>query len=575
MRLSRLFMPTLKEVPKEATVTSHKLMLRAALIRKINSGLYSFLPLGFKVLNKVTNIVREEMDKAGAQEFLQPILIPRELWEESGRYEALGAQMMKLKDRGDRELILGPTHEEIFTDIVRNELRSYKELPYNLYQIGTKFRDEIRPRFGIMRAREFVMKDAYSFHRDIECLDQTYNDMSKAYKKIFKRCGLETVNVKADSGAMGGTGSEEFMVPSEIGEETIVLCQKCGYVANDEKAECFTDYKKSDEQENQLEKIDTPNVRTIEELTEFLNASPKEFIKTLVYIDEHNNPCVALIRGDLEVNEVKLKNAIGANEIEIANDATVERVTSAPVGFAGPVGLEGVRVIADVSVQYMTNVFTGANEKNMHYKNVSAARDFKPEKYVDLRLVHEGDLCLTCKEPLKSFKGIEVGHIFKLGKKYTEAFNVTYLDENQKSKTPIMGTYGIGVSRTVACAIEQFNDEKGIIWPMSIAPYHVIIVAMGKAGQQTFDTAETIYKDMQNAGIEVILDDRNERPGVKFNDADLIGIPIRVTIGKKSLDQGCVELKLRSASEFELIKLEDLISKVKEIINNEMEKLNS
>ncbi len=578
MRLSKLFLPTLKEVPKEATVQSHKLMLRAGLIRKISSGLYSFLPLGLKVLNKVMDIVRREMDNTGAQEFLQPILIPKELWEESGRYEALGDLMMKFSDRGGRGLILGPTHEEVFTYIVLNELRSYKDLPFNLYQIGTKFRDEIRPRFGVMRAREFLMKDAYSFHANDECLDKTYKDMSGAYTKIFNRCGLDTVRVAADSGAMGGAGSEEFMVPSEIGEETIVLCKKCGYVANVERAEAKYEYKKLDEKIKDNEKVSTPGVKTIDQLTDFFKIDCGAFIKTLIYVDDKKNPYMVLIRGDLDVNEVKLVNALGVNEIEIADDKTVFDVTGAPVGFAGPVNIENVRIIADESVKYITNGITGANEKDYHLINVNPDKDFKVETYSDIRMVKSGDKCPKCDDKLESFKGIEVGHIFKLGDKYTKAFNVTYLDENQKEHIPTMGCYGIGIGRTMACVIEQTYDENGIIWPMSIAPYHVIIIPMGKPGQETFDAAEKIYNDLLNVensmpALNVLIDDRNERAGVKFNDADLIGIPIRITVGKKSLEQGCVELKLRNEKDNELVKLENIEEKIISIYNSAMDKL--
>ncbi len=567
MRLSKLFMPTLKEVPKEATVESHKLMLRAGLIRKISAGLYSFLPLGLKVLNKIMDIVRGEMDKTGAQEFLQPILIPKELWEESGRYEAMGDLMMKLNDRGNRGLILGPTHEEVFTHIVLNELRSYKDLPFNLYQIGTKFRDEIRPRFGVMRAREFIMKDAYSFHENDQSLDETYKDMSGAYTKIFKRCGLETVRVAADSGAMGGAGSEEFMVPAEIGEETIVLCKACAYVANVEKATTTEKTHKKQEKINETEKVSTPGVKTIEQLEGFFKTEAKNFIKTLIYVDDKKTPYMVLIRGDLDVNEVKLVNALGVNEIEIADNKTVFDVTGAPTGFAGPLNIDNVEIIADNSVKSVVNGITGANEKDYHVININPERDFKISEYTDLRLVKAGDSCPVCGLALESFKGIEVGHIFKLGDKYTKAFNVTYLDENQKERVPIMGCYGIGIGRTMACVIEQMHDENGIIWPMSIAPYHVIIIPMGKPGQETFKTAEKIYNDLIGYCappfvVDVLIDDRDERAGVKFKDADLIGVPIRITVGKKSLEHGCVEFKLRHEKENSLVKFEDINSRV-------------
>ncbi|MEK6794007.1 MAG: proline--tRNA ligase [Spirochaetota bacterium] len=544
MRVSRLFAPTLKEAPAEAQIPSHALMLRAAIMRMLASGLYTYLPLGVKALRKVTNIIREEMDRAGAQEFVFPILLPRELLTPSGRWDIFRQELFRLKDRHGVDTALGATHEEAFTDIVKREIQSYRQLPLNLYQIHTKFRDEIRPRFGVIRSREFVMKDAYSFHTDDASLDVTYAQMSDTYKRIFSRMGIDVVSVKADSGAMGGSGSEEFMVLSDVGEEEIIFCTDCDYRANVEKAECKNEYI-ADCAQKEKAVVDTPNVATIKDLEAFFKIEASQFIKTLIYKREDGSPVVVLIRGDLDVNETKLANYFGGEEIVLADDALVRTVTGARVGFAGPVGLKmDVPVIADHSIKTVINGVTGANADDKHIINVNHGRDFTVKEFADFRRVKAGDNCIQCGGKLLSKRGLELGHIFKLGKKYTEAFNVTVLDETNKPLMPTMGCYGIGVNRTLAAVIEQHHDEKGIIFPISVAPYEMIICALDK-DRSIMDEAERVYNELSRAGADVLLDDRDERPGVKFNDADLIGIPIRITIGKRGVAAGTAEFKLR------------------------------
>ncbi len=568
MRYSRLLLPTLREEPKDAEIKSHILMIRAGLIRKTSAGLYTFMPLGLRSLRKVMDIIRDEMDKAGAQELLPPFVTPAELWKESGRFFAYGKELLRFKDRHNVDLILGPTHEETFTSIVRENIQSYRDLPLNLYQINLKFRDEIRPRFGVMRAREFIMKDAYSFDIDEAGLETNYQAMRKAYRKIFKRCGLEVDPVQADTGAMGGSASEEFMVASEVGEEEIVKCPECGYIANTERAVAFREFVASEVTLNPVEEVATPDVRTIEELTVFFKTQPDKFIKSIVYIAD-SKPILAIIRGDLEINEVKLKNAIGAAEIELADDETILKVTGAPVGFAGPSGISGVKIIADDSVKYMSNVITGANKKDTHIINVNIERDFKVDIFADISLVKEGDACPECKTPLSAYRGIEVGHIFKLGYKYTKSMNVTFQDENGEDRHPVMGCYGIGVGRTLASVIEQSHDKDGIIWPMSIAPYHIIIVPVNISDEKIMNEAERLYKEL-GKNYEVLLDDRDERAGVKFKDADLIGIPIRLTVGKSFVNDNKLELKARKGSEAELVSPDLIDSRIGEIYAKEM-----
>lgn len=563
MKASRLLMPTLRQVPAEAEIASHQLMLRAGLMRKLASGIYSFLPLGLKAFKKVENIIREEMDNSGAQELIMSAILPAEVYIESGRWEVFGPEMFRLKDRGGRDFCLGPTHEEVFTTTVRNEIKSYKSLPVTLYQIQTKYRDEIRPRFGVMRCREFVMKDAYSFDRDEAGLDQSYLAMRDAYCKIFDRCKLDYSIVQADSGAMGGSGSEEFMVKSEIGEATLAFCNDCGYAANDEKAQCKPMPVESNDPLFDIEKEATPDVKTIEDLEKFFNCTSALFGKTLLY-QADDQVVAVMVRGDREVNETKLKNYLGCGELALADEETVVKATSAQVGFAGPVGL-GVRLLVDLEIPYMKNFITGANDTGYHYKNVNFGRDFETKEIVDLRTITAGDVCPVCGGRIEIAQGIEVGHIFKLGTKYSEALNCKFLDENGKEEPVIMGCYGIGVGRTLASIIEQNHDDNGIIWPVSVAPYHVIIVTVNCADETQMALSEKMYKELQAKGIEVIWDERNERPGVKFKDADLIGYPVRVTVGKKA-GEGVVEYKLRKEDHHSEMTVEDALAAAEKFI---------
>lgn len=565
MKMSNLLMPTLREVPAEAEIMSHKLMLRAGLIRRMAAGIYSYLPMGLRVLKKVEQIVREEMDKAGALELLMPALLPAEAYQASGRWEVFGPSMFKLKDRNDRDFCLGPTHEELFTQTVINEVRSYKEYPMTLYQIQTKYRDEARPRFGLMRGREFVMKDAYSFDLNSEGLDESYKKMYDAYCRIFTRLGLDFTVVDADSGAMGGSGSQEFMVKSPVGEDGIAYCDECGYAANYEKAECVASKKEYKEGDFNMEKIHTPDVHTIEELVAFMNAEPYQFAKTIIYKAD-DKYIAAMVRGDREVNEVKLKNLVGAvDDLELAEPHMVREITNAQVGFAGPVGL-GIEVIADNEVAEMKNFIVGANETDYHYQNVNINKDFTPSKVADIRVIEEGDACPKCKKPIKTAQGIEVGHIFKLGTKYSDALGLNYLDENGKSQTVIMGCYGIGVTRCLSAAVEQNYDDNGIIWPVSIAPYHVIVTPVNYKDEEQVKIAESIYNDLISKGVEALLDDRAERAGVKFKDADLIGVPVRIVVGKKC-GEGVVEYKLRTDDKAVDKTIENAVSDCVEYIN--------
>jgi prolyl-tRNA synthetase len=568
MRFTNMFIPTLREDPAEAEVASHKLMLRAGLIRKIAAGIYSFLPVGLRTFRKVENIVREEMDRAGAQELVMPALLPAEAYMDSGRWEVFGPEMFRLKDRSGRDFCLGPTHEELFTQVVRNEIRSYRALPINLYQIQTKYRDEKRPRFGVLRCREFVMKDAYSFDRDEEGLDESYRKMHDAYCRIFDRCGLRYTVVKADSGAMGGSGSEEFMVGSQIGESLIVSCEKCGYAANDEKAEAMPVAAASPSEELlPMEKVETPDVGTIEELTRFFGCSPDRFAKTIIYKAD-GEAVVVMLRGDREINEIKLKNYLRCNELELADAELVMKVTGADVGFAGPIGLKvKCRIIADPEILLMKNFITGANETGYHFSNVNINKDFDVSEVIDIRNIAEGDICPLCGETLRIEPGIEVGHIFKLGTKYSEALGCTYLDENGEEKPMVMGSYGIGIGRTMAAIIEQNNDEHGIIWPLAVAPFHAVIVPVNMDVSEQVELAEKLYSRLLDMNIQVAIDDRNERPGVKFKDADLIGIPIRITVGRKAAD-GIVEFKLRASGENVEMSSDEAVKRVAELVEN-------
>ena len=566
MKLSKMLISTLREVPGEAEIASHQLMLRAGMIRKSATGIYTFMPNGVRVLKNVENIVREEMDRAGAQEFLASALIPANLWQESGRWDVFGPEMFRLKDRNGRDFCLGPTHEEIFTDLARNEIKSYKQLPLNLYQIQTKYRDERRPRFGVMRSREFIMKDAYSFDKDNEGLDISYMKMYEAYNKIFTRCDLEFSAVEADSGAMGGSGSAEFMVKSDIGEDEIAFCTSCNYAANTEKATSKLEEVEK-EAEKELKKTETPNVRTIEELVTFFNTNDKKFAKTLIYKADDKVVGV-MVRGDRSLNETKVSNALGGvMELEMADAETVLNATSAEIGFAGPIGLKVDILLVDEEVTRMSNFIVGANDTGYHYENVNYEKDFKGI-VGDYKLVSEGDMCPKCGSPINIRRGVEVGHIFKLGTKYSQAMGANYLDENGKSVPLVMGCYGIGVNRTVAAIIEQHHDENGIIWPMAVAPYKVIIMPANVKNEVQMKMAEKIYEDLKSRGIDVLLDDRNERVGVKFKDSDLIGIPIRVTVGKKIVED-IVEFKLRKNQDIEEVKIEAIVSRIeKEFLEN-------
>ncbi|QJA05925.1 proline--tRNA ligase [Thermosulfurimonas marina] len=562
MRLSRYFLPTLREDPSEAEVVSHRLMLRAGMIRRLASGIYTWLPFGLRALRKVENIIREEMDRAGAQEILMPLVQPAELWQETGRWGNFGPELLRFKDRREHEFCLGPTHEEVVTDIVRKEVRSYRDLPLILYQIAPKFRDEIRPRFGIMRAREFLMKDAYSFDADEEGLERSYRLMYETYERIFSRCGLRFRAVLADTGAIGGSESHEFMVLAETGEDRLALCEACGYAANVELAEVKRVYAYPEEPERPLEKVPTPGVKSVEEVAEFLGISPQKLVKTLLF-RAGKEVVAVLIRGDLELNEVKLRNLLGVPAVEMADAETVERLTGAPVGFAGPVGLSGVRLLADLSVQGLKNFVTGANEADAHYVNVNYGRDFPEPEFYDLSVAQEGDPCPRCGRPLGLTRGIEVGHIFKLGTKYSEAMGATFLDRQGRQRPLIMGCYGIGVGRTVAAAIEQNHDEAGIIFPREIAPFEAVILTLGPESE-LLEAAEGIYRGLQAEGLEVLWDDRDERPGVKFKDADLIGIPYQVILGKKFKETGRVELKERASGQREELPPEALPARLKE-----------
>ncbi len=565
MRISEMFMPTLREIPSEAEIESHKLMLRAGLIRRLASGIYSFLPMGLRSFRKIEQIIREEMDRAGSQELLMSALLPAEAYRASGRWDVFGPEIFKLKDRNGRDFCLGPTHEEIFTETVKNEVKSYRALPLSLYQIQTKYRDERRPRFGVMRSREFVMKDAYSFDRDEAGLDVAYQKMYDAYCRIFDRCGLKYSVVSADSGAMGGSGSQEFMVNSQIGEAMIVHCDNCGYAANDEKAEAVPQPKENSENLKPLEKVATPDVGTIEELVRFFNTTADSFAKTLIYKAD-GNPVAVMLRGDREINETKLKNRLACGELEMADFDTVTKVTGAEVGFAGPIGLKSkLKIYADREVAGMKNFIVGANETGYHFTNVNIERDFKPDDVSDLRIVTKGDVCPDCGSEITLEPGIEVGHIFKLGTKYSRALGCSYLDETGTEHPMVMGSYGIGLARTMAAVIEQNNDSDGIIWPVSIAPYHVIIVTVNMDNAEQADCAEKLYAELQAKGIEVLLDDRTERAGVKFKDADLLGIPVRITAGRKAAE-GIVEFKRRSDSAAVELTVEDALNKAVSVI---------
>lgn len=566
MRVSRLYAPTLREVPAEAEVVSHQLMLRAGFMRKAAGGIYSYLPLALRVLKKIEAIVREEMDQAGAQELLMPIVQPAEMWKESGRWDVYGAEMFRLNDRHNRNFCLGPTHEEMVTTLIRADIRSYRQLPLNVYQIQNKFRDERRPRFGLMRGREFIMKDAYSFDRDEVALDKSYQAMYDAYTRIFTRCGLNFRPVEADSGAIGGSGSHEFMVIADSGEAEIVFCTECEYAANVEKAELAA-ISSVDEPMQELKSVDTPNCKTIADVCNYLNLSIEKSVKAVAYTSE-KGLILCFVRGDHEVNEIKVINTCNVINLEMASE---EELTKAGTvgGYMGPVGMdpEKVMIVVDSSVMNMHNFCCGANKSDSHYLNVNPGRDFTPTFVADIRLIQETDACPHCGGKISKARGIEVGQVFKLFTKYSEALKATYLDENGKEKPMVMGCYGVGVSRTMAAAIEQNNDADGIIWPAAIAPYQVLVVPVNVKDELSSQMAEEVYSNLLKAGIEAAIDDRKERPGVKFKDADLIGYPVRVVIGPKTLTEKQIELKIRKTGEVLSLPLnDDYVKAIKELL---------
>jgi prolyl-tRNA synthetase len=565
MKRSQLFLPTIKDVPAEAEVISHQLMLRAGLIRRVAAGVYSYLPLGQRVIQKVSQIIREEMNRAGGQELLLPALQPAELWQESGRWELMGKEMMRLQDRHERDFCLGPTHEEVITDLVRREIRSYRQLPLNLYQIQTKFRDEIRPRFGLMRGREFIMKDAYSFDRDDAGADLSYRKMYDAYGAIFARCGLQYSAVEAESGAIGGSYSQEFMVLADTGEDAIAVCDACRYAANVERAEIAANQPpQSREGPKPLERVQTPGKTTVEEVAAYLGVPRQAVVKTLLY-DVDGRVIGVLVRGDRQVNEAKLAKHLQSGALRFADRATIERVTGGPEGFSGPMGLSGVPILADHEVRGMSNIVVGANAPDAHYVNANSERDFHVDRYLDLRMVGEDDPCARCGKPFRIVRGIEVGHVFKLGTKYSEAMEATYLDADGRAHPVVMGCYGIGVGRTAAAAIEQHHDADGIVWPLPIAPLQVMVVPVNIADHRSWETSQSIHDALEASGVEVLLDDRDERPGVKFKDADLIGLPLRVTVGK-ALAEGQVELMARRARRTTMVSVEEVVPRLRQIV---------
>lgn len=575
MKMSKLFVQTLREFPSDAEVVSHKMLARAGYIRKLTSGVYNYMPLMWRVLKKVENIVREEMDNAGAQELLMPFVQPKELWEESGRWEVYGRELMRLRDRHDREMCLGPTHEEVITSIARDGLKSYKQMPVNLYQIQSKFRDEVRPRYGLLRGREFIMKDAYSFDTSEEGLDKEYKNMAEAYKRIFDRCGLDTKMVQSDSGAIGGSVSHEFMVitDTDAGENNVFYCNDCDYSANSNHAVSKLPQAVVDGKEyfKETKVIDTPQTHSIEELSQFLNIPSTLILKSLIYIVD-KKPVLALIRADKAVEETKLMNAAGGIDIRIATSGEIaelmaEKGFNAEPGFIGPKGMDGIKIIADETVRDMKNFVVGINETDKHLVGANLTDLGLDEiNYADIRFVERGEFCPECGKPLFVTKGIEVGNIFKLGTKYSKPMNAVYLDENGKTHPYIMGCYGIGISRTAAAAVEAHYDEHGIKWPISIAPYHAVIVPVNIKDEQQMQIAEKMYKELKEAGVEVVLDDRDERAGVKFKDADLIGFPYRITAGK-TLSEGFVEYKTRETGEMEKVTPDEAVKHIIDAVN--------
>jgi prolyl-tRNA synthetase len=565
MRLSTLLAPTLRDDPADAEVVSHKLMVRAGMIRQVARGIYDILPLGLRSVRRFETIVREEMDRAGAQEILMPAVIPAELWQESGRWGHYGPELLRLKDRNQRDFCFGPTHEEVVTDIVRREVRSYRDLPLNLYQIQVKFRDEVRPRFGLMRGREFIMKDAYSFHVDADDARREYQVMFDTYTRIFERCGLSFRPVEAGTGAIGGSLSHEFQVLAASGEDAIVSCERCGYAANVEKAE-VRPVPAPEARGASLERVSTPGQRTVEEVGAFLGVPPERFVKTLVYETADGTPIVVLVRGDHEASETKLQGVLGGAPVGLASEDVVQRVTGAPIGFAGPVGLK-VRVLADTSLRGIRGAVSGANRADEHVTGLEHERDFGGAELVDLRQARAGDACPRCEGGVfAEHRGIEVGQVFYLGTKYSEAMGATFLGADGQERPIEMGCYGVGITRTVAAAVEQHHDERGIVWPAPLAPFgaHVVPVKSGEGPLR--DAAERVVAELEGAGVDTLIDDRDERPGVKFNDADLIGLPVRITVGPRGLDKGCVEVKRRNESEATEVPLAEVAARVKAMV---------
>lgn len=572
MKQSQIFIPTLRDNPSDAEAISHQLMLRAGYIRQISSGVYSYLPLAWRVIQKIENIIREELNAIGGTEMMLPTLVPADLWEESGRYGTYGPELMKLKDRHNRDFILGPTHEETFTKLIRDDIASYKKLPLHLYQIQTKYRDEKRPRFGLLRGREFLMKDSYTFHSSYESLDEAYDEIWQAYENIFTRVGLDYRSIIADAGAMGGEESIEFIAPSIIGEDTIAYSEEGDYAANIEMATSKFSERKNTDVQIQKEVVETPNATTIDSLASFLNVPHSKIIKSVLLVADGEKPVLALVRGDHEVNEIKVRMAVGAETIEPATDEEIIRLFGdIPAGYVGPVDLpEDVEIIADLYVENMVNSVTGANAFEKHYINVNVGRDFEPAQYVDIRMVQEGDLSPDGNGQLKFSTGIEIGHIFKLGTRFSETMDATVLDQNGRPVPVIMGSYGIGISRLLTAITEQKADEKGLNWPAAISPFDVHIVPINYNNEEQQALTDELIDLFKKEGHEVLVDDRNERPGVKFTDAELIGIPIRVTVGKKAAD-GIVELTIRQTNEMVETKKDDIIETISILTSSQAE----